>query len=83
MKKIRARVVERPGRANWLMCNLLNTLVIRDSAENPSSSLAIGKVSEIGVKSFSTDFGSRSFGTGTTMAWFSCVGKYPCSNDEL
>ena len=39
------------------MSNLLNTLVIRASAENPSSTVAIGEVSEMGLKTFSTDFG--------------------------
>ena len=62
IKKIRAWVVERPGRANCLLPNLLNTPVIRDSAEKPSSTLAIGEVSEMGLKSFSTDLEGRSWG---------------------
>ena len=75
IKKIRAWSVEHPGRGKCLLSSLLNTLVIRDSAENLSSTLAIGEVSELGLKSFSTDFGGRNFGTGTTMACFSCLGK--------
>ena len=54
IKKIRAWVVERSGRVNCLFSSLLNTLVIKDSAENPSSTLAIGEVSEMGLKSIST-----------------------------
>ena len=37
--------------------------------------LAIGEVSEMGLKSFLTDFGGRRFGTVATMACFCCVGK--------
>ena len=45
------------GIANCLLSNLFNTLVIRASAENSSSTVAIGEVGETGLKSFSTDFG--------------------------
>ena len=46
----------------------------RDLAEKPSSILATGEVNDTGLKSLSTDTGGRHFGTGTTIACFSCAG---------
>ena len=46
-------------------------------------SISIAGVSEIGRKSFSTDFGGFSLGIGTTFAIFHEDGKTPFRTDEL
>ena len=72
-----------PGRANCLLSNLSQTHMSRDLAEKPSSTLATGEVNDTGLQSFSTDTGGRHFGTGTTIACFSCARTKPCSSEEL
>ena len=63
-----------PGRANCLLSNLSQTHMSKDIAEKPSSTLAAGEVNDTGLQSLSTDIGGRHFGTGTTIACFSCAG---------